>query len=293
MLKSLIGLSLILSSYAWWCTGHMLVATIAQLDLAHRNPTAFQKADELIKYLSGTLSHSISDSFIESACWADDVRTYGMDAMTTWHYIDKPYNPEQEVNPEVDGAGNCLWFLHEIMTTLKSPTRDLADLETSLMMRWLVHIIGDMHQPLHTVSMFSSLFPNGDQGGNLFLIQYNPNITELHAFWDSGCGEYANDLIRPLDTGSRSYLIDEAEELIKNYSREDLESDLSISDFKEWVNRNYQIAKDKVYKGIEYGQLVDEGYVENGRYLVQRQIALAGYRLADLIEQIYSGREYS
>jgi hypothetical protein len=270
----------------------MLVTTIAQLDLSKNDPTAFQKADRLTSYLGGILSHGISDSFIESACWADDIRDFGLDAMTTWHYIDKPYNPEKEVNPDVTGSGNCLWFLHEIMATLQSPTRNNSILETALMMRWLVHIIGDMHQPLHTVSMFSSLFPDGDAGGNLFKIQYNQNITQLHAFWDSGCGQYADDPIRPLEEGTLNYLMNEAEEIMKDYTRDDLESDLEIGKFEEWVSRNYEVAKNKVYKGVEYGQLLNESYIEEGRELVRRQIALAGYRLSDLIQKIYSYTRY-
>jgi len=55
-------------------------------------------------FLSSSLTHGDSNSFIESACWADDIRDFYMDAMTKWHYIDQPYNYdgllELDTNPE-------------------------------------------------------------------------------------------------------------------------------------------------------------------------------------------------
>lgn len=67
----------------------------------------------------------------------------------------------------------------------------------SLMMRYLIHLVGDLHQPLHTSTLFSeykfnSKIRKGDVGGNLIPIFYpkNPNLTNLHALWDSGLDQY-------------------------------------------------------------------------------------------------------
>lgn len=57
-------------------------------------------------------------------------------------------------------------------------------------MRLLIHYVGDIHQPLHTVSRFTKDFPNGDMGGNLFMLKESENVTELHALWDSTIYEY-------------------------------------------------------------------------------------------------------
>lgn len=54
-----------------------------------------------------------------------------------------------------------------------------------MLFRFLVHLVGDIHQPLHTVSLWDNQFPKGDQGGNLFAISFQ-NISNLHALWDSG-----------------------------------------------------------------------------------------------------------
>jgi hypothetical protein len=56
-----------------------------------------------------------------------------------------------------------------------------------MMMRYLIHVIGDIHQPLHASELFNDgLFVNGDQGGNLFKIKYKDHIDNLHKLWDSG-----------------------------------------------------------------------------------------------------------
>jgi hypothetical protein len=53
-------------------------------------------------------------------------------------------------------------------------------------LRLLIHYLGDLHQPLHAAEAFSIQFPNGDRGGNSWNISSgNPNITQLHALWDS------------------------------------------------------------------------------------------------------------
>ena len=60
--------------------------------------------------------------------------------------------------------------------------------EKSTALRFLTHVVGDVHQPLHSAELYSEEFPKGDMGGNLFKINYIPdkNINGLHKFFDSG-----------------------------------------------------------------------------------------------------------
>lgn len=64
-------------------------------------------------------------------------------------------------------------------------------------LRLLIHYVGDIHQPLHTVSRYTAEYPEGDQGGNLFMLEtFSPeNITELHALWDSVVTSFDRDII--------------------------------------------------------------------------------------------------
>mgnify|MGYP002145137110 CR=1 FL=1 len=57
--------------------------------------------------------------------------------------------------------------------------------EMSFMLRHLLHLVGDIHQPLHAAALFSNEFPKGDDGGNLFKINYSESVTNLHKLYDS------------------------------------------------------------------------------------------------------------
>jgi len=62
------------------------------------------------------------------------------------------------------------------------------------MLSYLVHVMGDVHQPLHSCALFNENFKKGDMGGNLFKIPYSGEIRNLHSFFDSGAGQLHNSL---------------------------------------------------------------------------------------------------
>lgn len=66
----------------------------------------------------------------------------------------------------------------------------------------MTHVVGDMHQPLHSVALFNGTYPSGDRGGNsIKIIMPNRNSQNLHSFWDAGGFMVQNDswvLPRPL-----------------------------------------------------------------------------------------------
>lgn len=69
--------------------------------------------------------------------------------------------------------------------------------EKSMMLRYLFHVVGDIHQPLHSVQLFDDkLFPKGDSGGNLFYIDYTSNIGNLHKFFDSAADSVPDNIKR-------------------------------------------------------------------------------------------------
>jgi len=70
------------------------------------------------------------------------------------------------------------------------------EFEKSLLMRYLIHVLGDIHQPLHASTLVNEKFPDGDQGGNLFLIKYNENIGNLHKLFDSGADKLGGEIKR-------------------------------------------------------------------------------------------------
>jgi len=89
---------LIKISVCWWDVGHMLVAQIAELTLLKEgrnnftynlDKDAFYLAENITDIMNA-LSHKKVTNFVESACWADDVKGYGMNSQDNWHFIDLP-----------------------------------------------------------------------------------------------------------------------------------------------------------------------------------------------------------
>jgi hypothetical protein len=78
-----------------------------------------------------------------------------------------------------------------------SPQSGVSDEIRSYDLSWLLHLVGDVHQPLRATSRFSHAHPNGDEGGNLVKVRCGQHTevfcraSELHAFWD--------DLLGPSD----------------------------------------------------------------------------------------------
>lgn len=58
--------------------------------------------------------------------------------------------------------------------------------ERALFARFLVHLTGDIHQPLHSSALFNRTYPAGDLGGNLLKVTLNGEKKNFHQFWDNG-----------------------------------------------------------------------------------------------------------
>lgn len=265
----------------------MLVAQIAQDDLTAEAPEALEWAQTLVTDLPSGLTHGTSDTFVESACWPDDIKSYGLEAMNDWHFVDQPYNPDGMMNIIEFSNGNALWALDQFSYTLTSYNRAVAPLETSMAMRYLIHLIGDIHQPLHVTEMWNEQFPNGDMGGNLFLITFDSQISELHALWDSCMGHYVDDPVRPLNTTGQAIIEDEAQALMQLYPRASLSQQLSDPNTSDWATANYHLAVTYAYN-ITYGSTPNQAYLEAGWAVVEKQLVLAGYRLSNTIQQLYT-----
>ena len=148
-----------------------------------------------------------SQTMIESACWADDLKSkkFNMHLWDEWHFVNSPFIPNgtfPQINftKTVIHAVNSLNEAHKVLST----NVDLNTAERALFARYLVHLVGDIHQPLHAVAMYNGSYPNGDAGGNFVKINLlnGTKNYNLHSFWDSGALRVQNDsykFTRPLD----------------------------------------------------------------------------------------------
>jgi len=190
--------------------------------------------------------------------------------------------PEQDIDQSDYNVVNAI---NQLVPELQKNGN--TDLE-SYQLRCLIHYVGDIHQPLHAVTMYSEDFPKGDRGGNSFqLDQLNPKfeITELHALWDSVVTSFASDWQEPLDEDDWNTVSDAATDITGRYPRSTF--DLQITDVQGWANESLAIAKSTVYADIVQYEWPSDEYIENGKVAAEKRIAQGGYRLADLITSIY------
>jgi hypothetical protein len=148
---------------------------------------------------------------------------------------------------------------------------------------YLIHLVGDMHQPLHCVSLFTAAFPNGDRGGNDFYVKPAQRGVRLHGIWDDLLGSSPNPRIQ------WNYGI----EIDAKYPRASLPELITHPSPKEWSLESREVAIETGYlRGALQGSTnadtapaLPADYTKAAKAVAERQAALAGYRLADEIQK--------
>jgi hypothetical protein len=253
MRKAFTSLFLVLafsvSSFGWGATGHRATGFIANKYLSKKARKALERI------LKG-------QSLAIASTWMDEVRsdsTY--DYMTDWHWVTLPEGQtydESTKNPK----GDIIQTLERIITELKSKT--LSEEEQAQRIRILIHLIGDIHQPLHVGA-------KNDKGGNDVKVMWFRADSNLHRVWDS-------DII---DDTKLSYT--ELGESLDKPTGAELKAWQQAS-VRDWANESQSYQK-QVY---DYGN-GKLGYRYAYLYypIVKKRLLQAGIRLAEVLNQIY------
>lgn len=255
-----------LTVQAWNGMGHQLVAQIAYDNLT---PAAKKMCDEYTKSYS-TVSHSTN--FVTAATWMDLIRLKDIHWYDTLHYIDIPFSKDNTALPAVQDM-NALWGIKQAMSVLSSSKS--TNVDKGLSLRILTHLVGDIHQPLHTVTKVSKRLPEGDLGGNLFKLAKNPIGDNLHKYWDNGGGI--------LIGGSKKFQVqNKARQLEQKWS-----CDMALKDKnpQQWINASHNLALSQVYN-TRKNKVPSKKYQLAVQNISQKQILFAGCRLASLLNGI-------
>lgn len=232
--------------------------------------------------------------FMFAARWANDIRIQSeTEHNSHWHYIHWPFKPHGEpptVAVKPAHPVNILTALAD--NERKARTAVNAD-KRAIALAWLFHLLGDVHQPLNTVQLFTREYSNGDRGGNEICFRVTPErgAIDLHAVWDG----LMTSAIDP------RMISNTARELRGKLPREAL-PELSIIKPKLWARKSYELATSAAYlrgelRGTPKGrrkecrevinaELLPDGYISGAQYIAQRRTVLAGYRLAKLLTGI-------
>ena len=254
-------------AHAWGKTGHRVVAAIADTQLSGL-------ARAHIKEILGG-----AESLDEAANWPDEMRSapgaFWQKTATPWHYVTLNGIIYDHAPPE----GDALEALSHFRSVLQDPNASLADKQLAL--RFVVHLVGDLHQPLHVGKCC-------DKGGNDVKVSWFGKPTNLHAVWDS----------QLIDDEQLSFT-ELAAKLERHTSETDIVSWWDINP-RDWISESAEIReqiyanipspakpKDKKSKGEALPDL-SYTYVYKFTPVVERRLQQAGVRLAAYLNDIYS-----
>lgn len=298
-------------AWSWGCEGHQAVAMIAE---KHMNAHALETANKLLRSqpIDPALARYCSslglDLIADASTWADDLRSSRPEA-SPWHYIDIPRGaPRGAVAESCPVSTGCVTSaLERQVEVLRNSATDARVRADAL--RFIIHFVGDLHQPLHCVS-------NNDLGGNCVPIDffgnapleknlqtesYTPN---LHGIWDFGIIQHlkgAEAVVQwaaALDHQFRSHAGTWEEEGVR---------------VEDWAWESHELADSVVYaklpvaipvekpepvKGcsddnhistrmLNLHERVSQQYVDAVAPTIDQQIAKAGVRLAMVLNEIW------
>ena len=307
-------------SFAWIDCGHKVVALIAWPDLSPKAKAAVtallkthpQYSSHLLAEVEPDATDDMKDrrAFATAATWPDLVRSQNNPMHTlynhpSWHFIDIPVyegyaNPSTEPTPkdETSKDGQPVNAIEALNFTVKQlKDASVKDSDKAIDLCWIEHVVGDIHQPLHAASLFSPSFPEGDQGGNAEEVLSEPpypnSREKLHLYWDKLPGEFKSLLMD-------GFVADGVRGDPK-FSRGELKPLLEVTDFMAWAKESNQLAAKYAYDDghIDFVPskrasrsessvpgLSDE-YAIHAEHLAMHQVAVGGYRLADLLNSIF------
>ncbi|MEO5923880.1 MAG: S1/P1 nuclease [Bryobacteraceae bacterium] len=293
---------------AWNETGHRLIAAIAYDALT---PQARARVDALLRqhpdYESILTKNAPTDeagkaraAFLTASSWPDmirsDPRFYdesragvqptaqlpGFPSMAShplWHYVDFNFSEDGTLIPPLE-IPNALGELPHLIEAVGAPT-GTNEMLAAYSLPWLMHLTGDVHNPLHTVSRYSMSLPKGDRGGNDVWVRRSAEgspVLNLHSFWDGLAGS----------DPSPAYVDARAAELAKEYTSR--HAGLVAETHPEtWVVEGFYNARTVAYtmgraNGTRESPVgLSEEYESISRFLAHERIAAAGVRLAAVL----------
>ena len=246
------------TAFAWGKTGHRVVAALADAQLSGL-------ARAHVKELLGV------ESLDEAATWPDDMRSapgqFWQKTATPWHYV----TLNGIVYDHAPSEGDALEALTRYRSTLQDPNASLADKQLAL--RFIVHLVGDLHQPLHVGKCC-------DRGGNDVKVKWFGRDLNLHSVWDSAL----------VDEEQLSFT-EMAAKLQRHTSNTDVKAWWDINP-RDWISESGQL-RETVYpepnrKDPKSPPELSYGYVYKYTPLMEQRLKQAGVRLAAYLNDIYS-----
>jgi hypothetical protein len=319
---------------AWNAVGHMTVAKIAydalskeERDNAHK---LLMRHPHYETYLTKNRPGAVPVEewvFLRAATWPDYVRgplrpEKPDPAVVRFHRPDDHFADlpvfGKDATAEFVAKIRALPSRHDVVCALKQRVAELglktaADDDRAVALCWLLHLTGDIHQPLHCASLFTEkLLPQGDLGGNAIGFRFGPKKVpeRLHTYWDGLLGVTSGAEIAEIkDTAEHAeeaYKLAslKARGVTEAYPREKLDELKTGREFKDWAAESHELAEKVAYADGKIAEIAvrvpafpnpvpdtvpeePAGYSDKAQDTADRRGAVAGYRLVDLVRRTF------
>jgi hypothetical protein len=252
-------------AWGWGQEGHSIVAEIAQRRL---DPITRQKIEALLAAEAPPLAHA-SVALASVASWADDYRDTHPES-EGWHFVNIPMD-RATYDPSADCKnGDCAVDAIARYTGILSDCSKSAH-ERLEALKFVVHFVGDIHQPLHSSDRWDPYTGKDDKGGNLDPVTFFGQGSNLHAVWDVGL------IMRTVyDWGAYVVRLETTW-----FPGRDLGA-LRGGTPADWAVEAHHFAQ-AAYDYPDDG-ILGLQYLNKNRPIVDRQLALAGVRLARTLQ---------
>jgi hypothetical protein len=252
------------SALAWNTSIHMLHGAMTYQILRQQNPSTIQTVAASLenhpwyeKHWQPQLEKRPAAErnellFMLAARWARDLRAEdGSGHPDDWHYIKLPFKPAGEpasIDTKPPAEPNIVTAMTEnerLARSLTEPTKRATALA------WLYHLVGDIHQPLHAIQLFSREYPKGDRGGKEMCIRVRRDRTpvSLHTLWDDLLT--SSDNIRTLRNMAA---------FLRTRFPEAAFSNIGSNEPKNWAKESFETAVEFAYRN---GNFQQQGTVEH------------------------------
>lgn len=283
--------------YAWDEIGHEVIARIAW---NHMSPDARAAAAALLSNApedsglpalnpaTGAATTRRRVFFVEASTWPDIVRDEAFPERrrayhrSSWHYVNFFFESTPEgPRDRPDVRGDTI----NVVERLGRLERSVVDLgrpsaERAVDLAWILHLVGDVHQPLHTTARITPESPRGDAGGNQFLMNGTVN---LHSYWD---GTIRRAFRRRSGESEHAYVSRIATAIQREHPRSAFTpAQLDSVSYEQWARAGFETAKTLAYS-TPPGQAPSPAYRQAVVDTSEQAAALAGYRLARMLNRL-------
>ena len=275
-----------LPAYPWWQTGHKAIARLAAF---HLTPAARTRLARILSVPDNPTA--VADALAAASVWADETKAETQTG--NWHFINLNLEDDKSDIPKRCPHNNCAparIHLFAVQLAAKTPDMQWSDLDA---LRYVIHLVGDVHQPLHTVT-------DDDLGGNCEILPFPiQRADNLHAVWDGGIlaeiSHSDRELANRLDKDIASW------SSFRRYWA-------ARGDQNDWTWESHLLAVKYIYHRLHipveppkhvadcqeapaaianFHPATDAAYVEEMKPIVRMQLEKAGLRLSRLLNETF------